>query len=69
MVFQFKDMQDWNLLKTNSFRIVSRKFLLPDALTEVYEMMNMKATIKSLKLEINTLKIPREVIGDKSRLQ
>ena len=71
MVFQLKDMQDWNLLKTNNFRTISSKFSLQDSLSEVYEMMNMKASIKDLKLEISTIgqSIPAEVIGDKQRLQ
>jgi signal transduction histidine kinase len=63
-------MQDWNLLKTNNFRAVSSKFVLPGCLSEVYEMMTMKANIKSLTLEIsNDGKIPNEVIGDKHRIQ
>ena len=28
VVFQLRDMQDWNLLKTNNFRNVSAKFSL-----------------------------------------
>ena len=43
MVFQLKDLQDWNLLKTNKFRTVSSKFSLVESLAEVFEMMNMKA--------------------------
>jgi len=40
-----------------------------DSLAEVFEMMNMKALIKGLNLElICENKIPVEVIGDKSRL-
>ena len=39
MVFQLKDMRDWNLLKSNYFRKVSSKFSLLDSLKEVYEMM------------------------------
>ena len=63
-------MYDWNLLKTSNFRLINTKFSLPDSLAEVYEMMNLKANIKALKLEISTEdKIPKEVIGDKLRLQ
>ena len=39
MVFQMKDMRDWNLLKNNEFRTISGKFSLPDSFREVYEMM------------------------------
>jgi hypothetical protein len=43
--------------------------VLPECLGEVFEMMNMKAVIKNLKLEMRTEeKIPNEVIGDKNRL-
>ena len=52
MVFQLKDMRDWNLLKSNCFRKVSSKFSLLESLKEVYEMMLMKADIKKVKLEI-----------------
>jgi len=62
-------LYDWNLLKNNKFRTVSSKFSLVDSLAEVFEMMNMKALIKGLNLElICENKIPVEVIGDKSRL-
>ena len=57
------------MLKTNKFRTVSYKFSLLESLAEVFEMMNMKALIKDLKLElICENKVPVEVIGDKSRL-
>ena len=70
MVFQLQDLYDWNLLKNNKFRTVSSKFSLVDSLAEVFEMMNMKALIKGLNLElICENKIPVQVIGDKSRLQ
>ena len=57
------------MLKTNKFRTVSYKFSLLESLAEVFEMMNMKALIKDLKLElICENKVAVEVIGDKSRL-
>ena len=69
MVFQMKDMRDWNLLKNNEFRNISGKFNLPDCMREVYEMMAMKAEIKWLKLKLDSkAKVPILVIGDKSRL-
>jgi hypothetical protein len=49
-------MHDWNLLKTNNFRNVSTKFSLLESLSEVYEMMKMKAVIKDLKLEFDSEK-------------
>ena len=70
VVFHLRDMHDWNLLKTNNFRNVSTKFSLLESLSEVYEMMKMKAVIKDLKLEFDSEKgIPTQVIGDKLRLQ
>ena len=69
MVFYLKDMQDWNFLKNRSFRQISAKFILPECLREIYEMMSLKAEIKDLKLEFSSKnKIPIQVIGDKSRL-
>ena len=68
MVFSLKDMEDWNLLKNSKFKTTTHKFNLTDCISEVYEMMLMKANLKSLKLENTTnAKIPREVIGDKLR--
>ena len=62
-------MHYWNLLKTNNFRNVSTKFSLLESLSEVYEMMKMKAVIKDLKLEFDSKRgIPNQVIGDKYRL-
>jgi hypothetical protein len=66
MISSLNDMKDWNLLKNNKFSKVSQKFIFPDFLAEIYEMMNFKAVIKSLKLELKIHdKIPKEVIGDK----
>jgi len=56
VVFHLRDMHDWNLLKTNNFRNVSTKFSLLESLSEVYEMMKMKAVIKDLKLEFDSEK-------------
>ena len=70
MVFSLKDMQDWNLLKNSKFKTTTGKFNLAECISEVYEMMLMKANLKSLRLESTTnAKIPREVIGDKVRFQ
>lgn len=70
MVFSLRDMQVWNLLKNNKFKTTTSKFNLAECISEVYEMMLMKANLKSIKLEsITNAKIPREVIGDKIRFQ
>ena len=60
VVYQLEDMKDWNLLKTNNFRPVSTKFSLQESLLEVYEMMDMKAKIKGLKIQISPIdKFPK----------
>ena len=39
MFCQLKDMQDWNQLKAGKFKKVAEKFLLPECLKDIYEMM------------------------------
>lgn len=55
MVCQIKDMQDWDDLKNNRFRTISEKFVFPECLQEIFQMMNMKAVVKNLKLELEIL--------------
>jgi hypothetical protein len=67
MVNQLMDMQDWDALKNNRFKTVSEKFALPDCLSELYDMMNIKAKIKNLSLEFSFghKYIPSDVLGDR----
>jgi signal transduction histidine kinase len=67
MVYQLMDMSDWNALKNNKFKTVSAKFNLPECLAEIYDMMNMKAQIKNIKLEFSPWKLylPSDVLGDR----
>lgn len=53
MVYQLMDMQDWDALKNNRFKTVSAKFALQDCLSEIYDMMNIKAKIKNLSLDLS----------------
>jgi hypothetical protein len=67
MVYQLMDMSDWNALKNNKFKTVSAKFNLPECLVEIYDIMNMKAQIKNIKLELSPWKhyLPSDVLGDR----
>jgi signal transduction histidine kinase len=67
MVYQLMDMSDLNALKNNKFKTVEAKFNLPECLEEIYDMMNLKAQIKNLKLELTPSKryFPSDVLGDR----
>ena len=50
MVFQLKDMQDWDSIKNGRLRPVSQTFVLNEAIKEVFDMMSISSGLKGNKL-------------------
>lgn len=46
VVYQLKDMQDWDAAKNGKLRPISQKFDLNNAMNELIEMMKIRAEIK-----------------------
>ena len=71
MMYDLKNIQDWDLLKSSKFKPVSEKFNLKEAVDEVTEMMKLRCDIKYniLTLDLRASEVPTYVIGDKVRFQ
>jgi hypothetical protein len=76
MIYQLKDLQDWDSIKNGTMRTVSQTFYLQEAVMEVYDMMSIKSDQKNLYLKFEqkyfdknmVSALPTEVTGDKYRL-
>jgi hypothetical protein len=43
MIYQLKDLQDWDSIKNGTMRAVSQTFELKEAVMDVFEMMAIKS--------------------------
>jgi hypothetical protein len=77
MIYQLKDLQDWDLIKNDSLRPVTQTFELQEAVMEIYDMMLIKSKPRQIYLKFEQeyfddpkiiSSLPSKVIGDKSRL-
>ena len=57
MVIHLRNLTDWNSLRNDNFRTHNSSFSLRDCLNEIYEMMNMKATAKNLKIGLEIMSV------------
>ena len=60
MMYDLKNIQDWDLLKSNKFNPISEKFNLQEAVHEVTEMMKLRCDIKhnTLTLDMRAAEVP-----------
>ena len=60
MMYDLKNIQDWDLLKSSKFKRVSEKFNLKEAVHEVTEMMKLRCDIKhnTLTLDMRAAEVP-----------
>jgi hypothetical protein len=60
MMYDLKNIQDWDLLKSSKFNPISEKFNLQEAVHEVTEMMKLRCDIKhnTLTLDMRAAEVP-----------
>ena len=64
------DYADYINLKNNAFNIVTTKFNVKEALTEILESYKLQASVRLLKFNIVWERaLPPEIVSDKQRLQ
>jgi signal transduction histidine kinase len=76
MTFKLRDMQDWDAIKTGSYRTISEGFNLMEAVTEVYDTIVPLCAEKGIRMSMQTYEnpaaflvpCPQRVVGDKLRM-
>jgi signal transduction histidine kinase len=77
MAFKLRDMQDWDAIKSGSYRTISEGFNLMEAVTEVHDTIASQCAEKGVILTMQTYEnpevfhvpCPQMVVGDKLRMQ